>query len=106
MNNEEIRIAIAESLGFKRNEKLDLWRKGNKDYFNCGSRCYAQLPNYPEDLNACAEFERSLGVDEKTEYCVQLRKVIDCLPGAIFAFVTASALQRCEAFLRTKNLWK
>ena len=113
MSDEEIRIAIAEACGFKRDVlnkwKPGTWLKPDKDIpygMPCG------LPNYPHDLNAMAKAEHTLSNDEwddkyyhwlgfvvsggQTEQLWQYRKLI----------IGATARQRAEAFLRVKGLWK
>lgn len=61
-------------------------------------------PNYPADLNACAEFERILSTREASEYNRTLQSI--CLdapddgPASDYGW-HASARQRCEAFLAT-----
>lgn len=60
-----------------------------------GSRHHIEIPNYYGDLNACAEMEKTLTPDEAWDYCDYLDRN-----------VSATAPQRCEAFLRTKGLWR
>lgn len=79
---------------------------------------WMDAPDYPEDLNACAEFEEELPSHLWSSYTFELRKVIqrECdseayyVPGtersrliADFWFYRASARQRCVAFLMTKG---
>lgn len=70
-----------------------------------------QLPNYPEDLNAMHEVEKSL--PEETNYawikCISEACGCNALPDLLTPTVIiarATALQRAEAYLRTKGLWK
>lgn len=68
------------------------------------------IPNYPEDLNACAEMERTLTIEESRKYEEVLEVVVNeafirnesCF---VFPAWHATALQRCEAFLKVKGLW-
>ncbi len=68
------------------------------------------LPNYPACLNACHEMEKVFDVNQLSEYADWMDKV--CVPVHICplthwqAVTMATAPQRCEAFLRTLNLWK
>lgn len=130
MTNDEIRIAVAESMGWgdiKRCGKSSMQPsdtgaqlRGTKDDITSSERTYYFLPNYPLDLNACAEFEKTLEPFEWSDYTMAIRRIIqrDCnkpecyVPGsdrsqliADFWFYHATALQRCEAFLRTRGLW-
>lgn len=79
-----------------------------------------ELPNYTDDLNACAEMENWL--NEKysrrsvnnhwRSYHIQLWKVVN--PDIDFQWdserwvdcIYATAPQRCEAFLKTLGLWE
>lgn len=68
-------------------------------------------PNFYGDLNACHEFEQRLTVEQSAAYGKLLDEVINsdfvnresCL---IWADWHAGAPQRCEALLRTLNLWR
>lgn len=113
MTPEEQRIAIAEALGrFKRPpnqivEYQDPRADGvvfqrvrflNKDgTVERVSPCYIEdIPNYPEDLDACHEMEKAIKTQNEFSAYVGYLIVItgDQLP------VSASAAQRCEAFCR------
>lgn len=66
--------------------------------------------DYANDLNACAEFEQMI-LDRV--WSDKLMNVIRDTPswsyGAVearYATAKATARQRCEAYLRMKNLWK
>lgn len=80
----------------------------------------APRPDYCNDLNACADFERTLESVEWTDYTMAIRRIIqrDCnkpecyLPEtdrsqliSDFWFYCATALRRCEAYLKVKGLW-
>lgn len=70
-------------------------------------------PDYPNDLNACAEFEATLSEKEVAFYLTKLLLVryrtgadhgmIACMQDKL-AFATAR--ERCEAFLRLRGKWK
>lgn len=60
----------------------------------------APIPDFANSLDACRSFEETLTVDERKEY-------VDLLwPGqtAVFLAITASAKERCIAFLKTKGI--
>ena len=115
MTNDEIRIRIkiAESLG---------WKCGCLDWSGyhvvdpqgvkrgwAGLEAVANeaLPNYPESLDACAEFERTLALEEQSRYTLNLWERLIGEPHIFkdsFKFVTATPLQRCLAYLKTKGL--
>ncbi len=103
MTDEQIRIKIAETMGwvFKPDEfgwsfaKLD--KKGPWAKYGQGEEPF---PNYPADLNACAEFEAMLTSAERFTYLVELNKLCGDEPSAVWA----TARQRCLAYLKTKGL--
>lgn len=68
--------------------------------------------NYLNDLNACHEFEKTLTGEEKVKYLYVLRDVVRGKSlthpfgmESAFDCAFATAAQRCEAFLKAKNLW-
>jgi hypothetical protein len=74
----------------------------------------APTPNYPEDLNACAEFEGKLHALDHQKFCLFLHKHImgtmdnfdvngTCNLECISRVVKATAAQRCEAFCRMQQ---
>lgn len=122
---EKLRIAVAEEVGY---ERLlgDPWKmmgqlawmpKGwSVDTFirNGEPALYVDaLPNYPDSLDACAEFEASLSQEEEQiEYATFLSWNVlnsehegwwdrDCVE--TFKISTATPTQRCIAFLKTRN---
>lgn len=118
MTDEEIRIAIAEACGLFRTKPLRrTTRKGTDDpngvrLWYCsehmgGAATYDEVPNYPECLNAMheAEEERFGDWGDHSDlwhlYEVNLRNVC----GMRNHWMSATARQRAEAFLRTLNLW-
>lgn len=79
-----------------------------------GKRWY-RLPNYYGNLNACAEFAKTLNANEQVYYWDALYQVAnngnvywsdDSSEHNCYATANATAPQRCEAFLRVKGLWK
>lgn len=61
------------------------------------------IPNFYGDLNACWDFEEKLTMIQSRSYTNSLRDSVD-IDG--FCGIHATAPQRCEALLRTLNLWK
>lgn len=112
MTNEEMRIAIAGALR---------WRNVHNSYrfdgivgISPNTGYTSPIPNYPEDLNACYEMEKSLTDtvenDEWSKYCIALNSIacqLKCKQINTCGYtVSATPRQRCEAFLRVKGLWK
>lgn len=62
------------------------------------------------DLNACAEFEKTLTWDESVSYRLLLAKNSDGrnakYPTAEAAMCHATAQERCDGFCKLKGLWK
>jgi len=109
MTPEQINVAVAEALG---------WKK-----ITCGGIiCWEtpsgnpRIPNFYSSLDACAEMERTLNgssddeESERTKYGDILTWVVyeTDSPNAVYTvdLATATAPQRCEAFLRVKGKWK
>ena len=90
MTDEQINIAIAESLGWKLLAN-NRWTKP------CGM--WADLLNYTADLNACHEFEKSLNTDDAHMYYWRLKQEIG------WGYASATASQRCKNYLKTIGKW-
>lgn len=118
MTDNEIRIAIAEQCGWKqiadRGKGIDRKDRfhGTRDGYDTRRR----IPDYTKDLNACAEFERTLeecdevNGEDQLGYMEMLAEVVGAKWGAnnqcdMWRITHATAPQRCEAFLRVKGLW-
>lgn len=118
MTPNEINEAIAKSLGWQNtmvvSEKCGLFSGlliGEDPHGKVGT-----IPNYYSDLNACAEFESSLtDYEDRNKYINNLQDRVletlhpdshDDLVLCEFTFATATAPQRCEAYLRLKGLRK
>jgi len=113
MTSEQINIAIAESLGWKYLENIitpsrsfngaqsmgDCWQRPD------GDRGYGDYepPNYTADLNAMHEVELGLTTQKFETFWVKLASMY--IEEARYA-VSATALQRAEAYLRTIGKWK
>lgn len=127
MTPTEIRIAVAEECG--RNGWWCPQCKKLVDEHSLGYQCRhanctesaQQAPNYPFDLNAVHEVEKLLSQHpdkEHSKYLIELEKVLvrdNKVKGLklfvsradfLFVVVRATALQRCEAFLRVKGRWE
>lgn len=121
--DEEIRIKVAEACGWKPYKPIthDGWPllmtppgKPNKEGW------LEPIHNYPADLNACASFESTLTDEEKPCYVKWLnashptsdifypdqseRGFNNNLAREVFGLVSATASQRCLAYLKTKGL--
>lgn len=101
MTPEAQRIAIAKSQryewsGSPRREQADvpLWGRIEDHYETV-------LPDYLHDLNVCHEMEKSLPENKLWAMTVELTTVVP----SDKPIAHATAAQRCEAFLRTLNLW-
>jgi len=97
MTKEEMRIAIAEHLGWIKVKELK-WARARLDppkQFMPGCN---HTPNWPEDLNACHEMEKSLNVNQRDFY-------VDLLCETDYSCF-ADSMQRCEMFLKTVGKWK
>lgn len=116
MTPEQQRIKIAEACGLtKYGPLVRMTRKGNiapdgvRICYHVASKGgwteYEDIPNYPEDLNAMHEAEKTIcGADFDTDewklYLVNLDRVINKRRAH------ATAAQRAEAFLKTLGLWE
>lgn len=114
MNPEQQQIAIAEFCGWKQTHIMQMGPKGKyvRTYQKGRGKLHQKLPNYLNDLNACAEFEAMLTDDELWEYSKLLmdyRQAANGFPLAsrseVLKLQKATTRQRAEAFLRTLNLW-
>lgn len=54
----------------------------------------AEFPDYPNDLNACAEFEKGLTITQYDLFALQLNRL--CEEDRV---LSATATQRCRAFV-------
>lgn len=114
MTDEQINIAIAESLGWRSKSGAKggiKWvdKNGNgKDGGGLYGYGYndelksSDLPNYASDLNAIHEAEALI---IKLGHRA-IRTYEDILQKQIANIVFATARQRCEAYLRTIGKWK
>lgn len=62
---------------------------------------FSLIPNYPADLNACAEFEKTMTREQLMEYEHYLARVCGWSPLNMIPVYCATARQRCIAFIET-----
>jgi len=119
MTKDEIRIKVAEACGWSHltqftNRITD--PQGNAIFFNPMEKSRSDfIPNYPSDLNACAEFEKTLNADDEENYVEELKGLImegayENEPRYLKSHLSSSdstyratAEQRCLAFLKVKG---
>ncbi len=137
LTDEEIRIKVAEAYGwvkqpfsgaywseqYVKGKLPSIYNKKarieGRDFF---VRSKKDLPNYPLDLNACAEFEKTLNIGEAIAYVKALDEILRRENNAngtweiycarsekdvlyrLFPFVTAKPKQRCIAYLKVKGI--
>lgn len=112
MNEQDQRIAIAEAL-----PKLFYIDTFSKElWWIAPFQLTAIKVDRFNDLNACHEMEETLTPDQRASYAKALYYTIpeaniscyqdDLQFDEYWELIHATAAQRCEAFLRTKNLWK
>jgi len=113
MSPEKQRIAIATACGWKNFNSashegaLQYGQPPNARHNSC------LLPDYLSDLNACHEMEKGLDYEQCEAFSTTLADIVHAanrekdygVPWA-FARIHATAAQRCEAFLRTLDLWQ
>lgn len=111
LTDEEIRIKIAEACGWTDISKYTQATDGMYGY-EPRNGPHSKLPNYPESLDACAEFERTL-VEYHGLYWFNLAEVVSGFKREEFDYsneyfladiACATARQRCLAYLKTKGL--
>jgi len=103
----EIRIAIAEACGWKKENPSSgtIWGAVPGGYPDSKIWWYPhQLPHYEEDLNDMYSAEEIMTDSQWDNYWFNL----DPGPNGhqCKTLLHATALQRAEAFLKTKNLWR
>lgn len=126
MTTSKINEVIATSLGYSIKRDGDYFYPASPDgqrlgvisRFNDESFALAALkvhtPDYTSDLNACAVFEATLNDEQKKLYVARLSDAIiggyvnwlNSPLSSVRMAVFSTALQRCEAYLRTLGLWE
>lgn len=107
MNKEQMRIAIAEAEGFKRIGMIESHPFLMGELPPC--RGWIQIPDYPNDLNAMHDVEKTLTIKHYAAYEMALCKEVDesGKDSDIWHHVLCStAEQRAKAFLKTIDKWK
>ncbi len=103
LTDDELRMKVAEALG--KHQYYGVLRAGMR-CTTCGDDIGEdkhRIPNYPADLNACAQFEQTMGEDECETYIDYLAECSGCDSGFFAPAIFATARQRCIAFLATKS---
>jgi hypothetical protein len=118
MTPEKQRIAIAEACGWKcaghpdQKKATDGWEFGYQFVIRPEGQLvtHNSIPDYLNDLNAMHEAEKVLTEKQIRSYAFILSQVLDTSPTVDlddqFLNIHANAAQRCEAFLKTLNLWE
>ena len=105
LTNEEIKSLIRKSQGWrelKEGPNQYGWKRGDERHY------LHQVPNYPESLDACAEFEAHAYRTEPSgwlsRYEDELRERCSVLQYPHYNPICATPRQRCLAYLKTKGL--
>ena len=106
MNSERQRIKIAEACGFEPYSPRGRpeWKKDRSIFTKA-----EYLPDYLNDLNACHEMEQTLADAQHRRFRRKLAEISHDKAGRSLhsrALISATAAQRCEAFLKTLGLWE
>src|SRR5882672_6323253 len=103
----EIRKAIAPHCGYawfpiphlNQYQKVLALSQKQANKANLGEWAWSFTPNYPEDLNACAVFERALTLKERKRFFLELQETNGTM-GCVFA----NGMARCIAFMKAKGI--
>ena len=117
MSPEAQRIAIAESQGWKGPDHPDVkkhvatWSKPEIWYMKPNGLLtwLSDIPDYTNDLNAIHKAMESLSDTQIGIWLLRVSEICsrDCQAGkSRYSSANATASQRCEAFLKTLNLWE
>jgi hypothetical protein len=102
MNSQEINMTIEKALGGYVASNGCVYR--SKEAYDENMLCGGHpVRDFIYDLNACAEFEKTIKGHHLWGEYKRLLSVL-CYTGIDYP-VDATAAQRCEAFLKTKGLW-
>ena len=109
MTEEQQRIAIAEACGWtdcQHVESIGLTKgyppTNTPPKYGTYENGMAQLPDYPNDLNAMHEAEK---IFNHAQYCRYISELCTLTIADNNSMYMATAAQRAEAFLRTINKW-
>lgn len=121
MTTTAIRIACAEACGWQRcripmQSKHDPEPRGWALNGKAGWSAVSRPPDFPNDLNACAQFEATLTDEEYHAFTLRLSEISwrehpnqtddKAYKSRLRASFSASPNSRCEAFLKVKGLWR
>ena len=98
LTNDEIRVMIAALCDWTEISTRCMWGLPPGADDDGTEDCLKHFPNYPSDLNACADFERTLAYPKDGEYLNVMEAI--CRPARTFPGM-ASARVRCEAYVLT-----
>lgn len=124
LTDDEIRIKVAEACGWypvaysQSPDHATAYKWKHPDGREGWG--FSAAPNYPQDLNACAEFEQTLKGFQADLYADILTSLVEAslINGkrpenvgsphlswhGVFQIATATARQRCLAYLKTKGI--
>ena len=109
MKPEQQRIAIAEACGYKPGCKCRLKQPRWRTPDDSGCCSINELPNYLNDLNALHEAEKILTEEQQTVYYDTVIDTFAKHKGKFndtkCFFISATAVQRAEAFLKAIGKW-
>lgn len=117
MNKNKLRVKVAEACGWKPYHEKG-GKLGEPEFYSPTGEfsLLEDVPNYPEDLNACAQFEAMLSDGECNKYIKALFNLIQGTEThwrdefvetpwiTAFFIATATTEQRCRAFLKVKGI--
>jgi len=110
VTDSEINIAIAESMGWT---EISDWKAAGINGLHPSKEWTEVIPNYTADLNACHELEKMLDDKQLARYAQQIigsaRRKMN-IPDheshyPVPFIISATARQRCEAYLKTIGKW-
>lgn len=123
MTDEQIQIAVAEELGWQRYASDHShwipkgWQWGRDAYGLV--KATHELPDWPNDLDACAEMRKALTDDERLDFASSLIRAKitvdeDGKPVETdlfdeygwYGLLEATPRHQCETFLRLRGKWK
>jgi len=104
MNQDEQRVAIAKACGYR---DFEVFKNLGSIWAISPSEEAREIPQYLNDLNACAEMEKTISSDgaEWNLYRMNLMRLCSKAK-EITDDISAPASLRCKAFLLTKGEWK
>lgn len=110
LSDEELRVKVAEEDGWRREPSpyfpgVMLWISpdgkpaGRVTDFGNG------VPDYPNDLNACADLRAGLSEEEKERFCQAVCEQLTLSGrGCFFDALNLTARDHCLAFLKCKGV--